>query len=125
MLVDSDAPRPWVEVVEKTFLLAFTDKDGKPARISYTINEQIGESIQALPGGLKITRVPKEEVHEGEVYRVRAQEIVINAAHVVSIETTYRLIKRERLTAKQMMELPGVAEVEEKLRQHNREMREK
>lgn len=125
MTSDTEAPRPWVEVVEKTFLLAFTDKDGKPARLSYTINEAIGESLQALPGGLKIVRVPKDEVHDGETYRVRAQEIVINAAHVVSIETTYRLVRRERLTAKQMMELPGVQEVEDRLRQHNREMREK
>ena len=125
MTSDTEAPRPWVEVVEKTLILALVDDNGKPVRLSYIIREHLGDAIQALPGGIKISRPSQDIMKDGEMYRVKGEEIVLNAAHVVGIETTYRLEKRARMTPLEMLKQPSVKEVEERLAQHNREMREK
>jgi hypothetical protein len=111
MTHDTEAPRPWVEVMDKTFVLAVTDETGKPVRLTYPIREHLGESLTPLPGGLKIVRVPQDVEREGERYRVRAEEIVINAAQIVAIETTYRLERRERLSVQDMMKI-GVEDAE-------------
>lgn len=125
MTSDTEAPRPWVPVLDMTFVFAFAGTDGKPARITHTIREHLGDVVQQLPGGFSIKRESQDETRDGESYRIPGDQITINAALVVAIERTVRLERRERLTVKQMMELPGVKETEERLRQHNREMRER
>jgi hypothetical protein len=121
----TEAPRPWVPVLDMTVVHPFVDGTGKPARVTYTVREHLGDIVKQLPGGFMIQREAQDVGREGETYRIPGENITINASELVAIERVVRLEKRVRLTAEQMLTQPSVEDVEAKLRDYNREMREK
>jgi len=116
MTVDAESPRPWVEVLDMTFVFGFAGPDGKPARLTYTIKDHEGDVVKQLPGGFKIQRPAKDVEREGETYRVKGEDIFINAGNVVAIENIVRLERRERLSAKEMIERSTIDDAETQFR---------
>lgn len=100
---DNDALRPFVPVLEKTLVLAITGKDGKLARETHTIREHEGDALNPMPGGFTIVRPSKDVVQDGVSYRLPSETITVNAAHIVQIENKYRLERRVRLSAKEIL----------------------
>ena len=124
MTQDVEAPRPWVPVLDLTFVFPFADSMGKPVRVTYTVREHLGDIVKQLPGGFQIQRESQDVVREGLSYRIPGDNITINAAELVSIERVVRLERRERLSAAEMIAMPSVEEVEKKLADHYKDMRE-
>jgi hypothetical protein len=103
MTENTEAPRPWVPVLDMTFVLATVDTEGKNVRLVYSVREHKGDVVKAMPGGFEIKREGVDIEREGETYRVPGETVNINCTNVIAIERSVRLEKRERLSAREMM----------------------